>query len=190
MSEKTIVSKLKEIFHLYKVGDKVKPEHISIMSEYMDPYINVYKKRRGKTTNILVKKSNYNTPVFWYENQCGETTTANIKKAVHYYKTKKININTKQMLIEACRTDIGDQIIQFKTEQRQKSDHCHVCNISILPGESETDHYPTSFNDILNIFLSTVDISTIKLTRYKHIRWSIEKSRNKTPMAKITQTTC
>ena len=59
------------------------------------------------------------------------------------------------MLIEACRTDIGDQIIQFKTEQRKKSDNCHVCNISIIPGESETAHYPTSFSDILNIFLST-----------------------------------
>ena len=89
------------------------------------------------------------------------------------------------MLIEACRTDIGDQIIQFKTEQRQKSDHCHVCNISILPGESETDHYPTSFSDILNIFLSTIDISTIKLTRYKHIRWSIENPEIKQQWQKL-----
>jgi len=169
MTHKETISHLRSIFHTYRIGDIVSHEHVKLFSKYLDPYINDYKERGGVTTSIPVEKTTYNSPVFMYTNESGESTTANLKRAVKYFFTHKIIDNHRRGLYDACRNDIRDQIIDHK---KDTNDTCSKCHQNFEYGE--TDHYPVSFCDLFDSAFAGKDISKIKIVRTRLVCWTIE----------------
>ena len=172
LTQKSILKELKGIYDAYNVGDDVSTEHIQIIIKYFYPYINIYKKRPGKTVDINIILSDYNTPTWEYINDKGEKTLAGRSSAVRYFVKQVLpKKNLLNELKEACRRDVSTQIAQFKMKSKFI---CQLCKKQCFKGQTETDHYPTSFITLFTDFMKdkrpqdikteALDILGIRLT--------------------------
>ena len=174
LTQTSILNELKEIYDTYNAGDDVCTEHIQIISKYFDPYINIYKKRLGKTVDINIILSDYNTPTWEYINDKGEKTLASKTAAIRYYVKRLLpKKNLLKDLKEAFRKDIGIQIIHFKINSEYI---CNLCEKKCCKGETETDHYPVSFITLFNDFMKDKRPQNIEIHQVGTlgIRWSIK----------------
>ena len=150
MTRKAIIDSLLQIFHQYGPNETVAAHHVEILRRYIDPYLIAKKKRDGVTTKILTCNDNmYRSVVLYYYNEDGEKSTASIPKAVRYYFTGDVE-NQYRRFYEAIRNDVGSQIVDYK--KSLDTIRCELCNTICERGQTQTDHYPTTFKTLMNNF--------------------------------------